>query len=142
VRFFYVLDIDEKDMKIEKHEVEISGYWLKKNFFVYPGIEKTILGGIEEYLRSLDDARVMPNVTVTGYIGEKEKEYLDLLSDIKKNNTGRFADLRINAEIQSWDKLMANPLVQNFVARTEGLDDELRLKVFEITFPIFNKALK
>jgi hypothetical protein len=77
-----------------------------------------------------------------GYIGEKEKEYLDELSGIEKCNTDLFPDLRINVEIQSWDKLMTNPLVRNFVARTEELEDELRLKVFEITFPVFSKVLK
>ena len=101
-----------------------------------------ILDGIDDYLRNLEDARVMPNITVTGYVGEKEKQYLDLLSDIQQGHAGRFPELRINAEIQSWDKLMTNPLIRNFVARTEGLADELRLKVFEITFPIFSKALK
>lgn len=142
VRHFYLLNIDENRMEMEKHEVEIAEYWLTKEFFVYPGVEKTILDSIEDYLRNLDDSRVMPNIAVAGYIGEKEKEYLDLLSDIQQSHAGKFPDLRINAEIQSWDKLMTNPLIQNFVARTEGLGDELRLKVFEITFPIFSKALK
>jgi hypothetical protein len=113
-----------------------------KEFFVYPEGEKAILDGIQEYLHSLEDTRVMPNITVTGYIGEKEKEYLKLLSDLEQTHADRFPDLRLNAEIQSWDKLMSNPLIQNFVARTEGLADELRLKIFEITFPIFNRALK
>jgi DNA repair exonuclease SbcCD nuclease subunit len=142
VRHFYVLDIDENDMAVEKHDVEIADYWLTKEFFVYPGIEKKVLDTIEDHLRALDDTRVMPGITVTGYIGENEKEFLDLLSGVQKSHADQFPDLRINAEIQSWDKLMMNPLVQNFVARTEALDDELRLKVFEITFPIFSKALK
>jgi DNA repair exonuclease SbcCD nuclease subunit len=142
VRHFYLLDIDENGMAIEKHDVEIAEYWLIKEFFVYPGIEKIILDGIEDYLRNLGDPRVMPSITVTGYIGEKEKKYLDTLSGIQQNHAGRFPDLRINTKVQSWDKLMTNPLIQNFVARTEGLNDVLRLKVFEITFPIFSKVLK
>jgi DNA repair exonuclease SbcCD nuclease subunit len=142
MRHFYLLDIDENDMKVEKHEVEIAAYWLTKEFFVYPGVEKTILDGIEDYLRNIGDTRVMPSVTVTGYVGENEKEYLDLLSGIQKRHANRFQDLRINTDIQSWGTLMTNPLIQSFVARTGGLGDELRLKVFEITFPIFSKALK
>lgn len=141
-RHFNLLDIDENRMEMEKYEVEIAEYWLTKEFFVYPEVEKTILESIEDYLRNLDDPRVMPSITVTGYIGEKEKKYLDMLSGIQQNHADRFLDLRINAEVQSWDKLMTNPLIQNFVARTEGLNDVLRLKVFEITFPIFSKALK
>jgi DNA repair exonuclease SbcCD nuclease subunit len=141
-RCFYVLNIDKKNIEIEKHDVEIAPYWIAREFFVYPGVEKTILDSIEDYLRNLDAANTMPNITVTGYIGEQEKKYLDLLSGIQQSYAGRFPELRINAEIQSWDKLMSNPLIQNFVHRTEGLGDELRLKIFEITFPIFSKALK
>lgn len=141
-RHFYILDIDENDMVVQKHDVENAEYWLPKEFFVYPGIEKAVLDRIHGYLRDLDGSRVMPNITVRGYIGEKEKEYLDQLSGIEKSNADRFPNLRINAEIQSWDKLMMNPLVRNFVARTEELEDELRLKVFEITFPVFSKVLK
>ena len=141
-RHFYLLDIDENELQFKKYEVEIAPYWMAREFFVYPEGEKAILDGVQEYLRSLEDMRVMPNITVTGYIGEKEKEYLKLLSDLQQTHAERSPDLRLNAEIQSWDKLMTNPLIQNFVARTEGLADELRLKIFEITFPIFNKALK
>jgi len=141
-RHFYLFDIDANELEIIKHEVEIAPYWVTKEFFVYPGGEQAILDGIQEYLRSLEDVRIMPNIMITGYIGEREKEYLKLLSGIQQGHAGRFPDLRINAEIQSWDKLMTNPLIQNFVVRTEGLGDELRLKIFEITFPIFNKALK
>ena len=141
-RYFFVVDIDGKNMKIEKHLVEIAPYWLEKEFFVYPGIEKQVLDSIGVFLRDIQDARVMPNIKVRGYISEKEKEYLDLLSGIEKGSRSRFPEIRINAEIQSWDKLLTNPLVQRFAAATGGLDDELRMKVFEITFPIFSKALK
>ena len=48
----------------------------------------------------------------------------------------------MNVEVESWDKLMTNPMVQRFAAATKGLDDEVRMKVFEITFPIFSKSLK
>lgn len=142
VRYFYLVDIDEKDVRVEKHEVEIAAYWLTKTFFVYPGVEKKILDSIEDYLHGLDDGRVMPNVSVTGYIGGNEKQYLDSIAAMKKAHAGRFQDLRIKTEIQSWDKLITNPLIQNFVARTKELDDQLRQKVFEITFPVFSKALK
>jgi hypothetical protein len=33
---------------------------------------------------------------------------------------------------------MQNRTVQRFVEKTAGLDDELRMKVFEISFPIFS----
>jgi DNA repair exonuclease SbcCD nuclease subunit len=141
-RYFFLLDIDENNLKAEKHEVEVAAYWLTKEFFVYPGVERTVLAGIEDHLRKISDARVMPNITVSGYIGEGEKEFLNLLAGIQKSHVNRFPDFRMSTGIQSWDKLMTNPLIQNFVKRTEGLGDELRLKVFEITFPIFSRLLR
>ena len=141
-RYFYLVDIDEKSIAVEKHEVEIATYWATKTFFVHPGVEDKILDGVEGFLRGLYDARVMPNITILGYIGENEKQYLESIATMKKTHAGQFQDLRINVEIQSWDKLMDNPLIQNFVARTKELDDRLRQKVFEITFPVFSKALK
>ena len=84
----------------------------------------------------------MPDITISGYIGENEKQYLESIATMKKGHAARFQDLRFDVEIRSWDKLMTNPLIQNFVARTKSLDDRLRQKVFEITFPVFSKALK
>ncbi|MGD9379868.1 MAG: metallophosphoesterase family protein [candidate division WOR-3 bacterium] len=141
-RYFYLIDINKNDLKVTKHEVEIAAYWVTKTFFVYPDIEKKILDDIDDCLRSLDDARVMPNILVAGYVGENEKQYLDSIAVMKESHASRFQDLRISVKIESWDKLITNPLIQNFIARTRELDDQLRQKVFEITFPVFSKALK
>ena len=141
-RYFQLFKIDEKHLEMEKHVVDIAEYWVEREFYVYPGAEGMILQSIEEYLREVDNAKVMPNILVAGYIGGEEKGFLDQVTALQKGHAGKFEDLRINTHIQSWDRLMANPLVQNFVAKTAGLNDELRLKVFEITFPVFSKALK
>jgi DNA repair exonuclease SbcCD nuclease subunit len=141
-RYFYLIDIDKNDLEVMKHEVETAAYWVTQKFFVYPDVEKKILDGIDNYLRALDDARIMPNISVTGYIGENEKQYLDSIAAMKERHAGRFQDLRVNVKIESWDKLITNPLIRNFVARTKELDDQLRQKVFEITFPVFSKAMK
>jgi len=141
-RSFQLLNIDEKRMGTEKHIVDMAAYYVAKDFFVYPGVEETILHDIEKYLGDINDVKIMPIIAVTGYIGENEKKYLELLSTMQERYAGKFEDLRMDVEVQSWDKLMVNPLVRNFVAKTENLNDELRLKVFEIAFPVFSKVLK
>lgn len=141
-RCFQLLKIDEKHIEMERHSVTIAPYWVDREFCVYPGAEGTVLQNIEEYLREVDDAMVMPNILVAGYVGGEEKGFLDQLAAMQNTHAVKFEDLRINAEIQSWDKLMTNPLIQNFVTRTAGFDDELRLKIFEVAFPVFSKVLK
>ena len=142
IRSFQLVDIDEKRMEVEKHVVDIAPYYMTREFFVYPGIEETILREIENFITNIKETAIMPIVTVAGYIGGEEKRYLAVLSSMQESCKGRFEDFRMNVDVQSWDKLIANPLIQKFVAKTGGLRDELRLKIFEIAFPVFSKALK
>jgi len=141
-RSFHLVDVDKDKVVIQKHGVEKAPYWLTREFFVFPQAEQAILNAVDGYLSSVDDPRVMPHVTVKGYITEKEKEYLNALTSIQQKYGARFQNLRFDRDIQSWDRVILNPMVQSFVAKTAGLDDRLRMKVFEICLPIFSKVLK
>ena len=141
-RYFYLVNIDQNDVRVEKHGVDKAAFWLVHDFFVYPQGEHEVLSQIETYLQHIDDQRIMPQITVRGFIGEKEKKFLDALIEIKKKHAAKFGDLRILPEIQSWDMVIANPLIRTFIAKTADLKDEVRMKVFEITFPIFSRVLK
>jgi DNA repair exonuclease SbcCD nuclease subunit len=141
-RYFYLVSVDCSDLKLEKHGVDKAAFWLVKDFFVYPQVEQGVLDRIEEYLQHIDDPRIMPQITVKGFIGDKEKKFLDALIDIEKRHAAKFDKLIIQPEIQSWDRVMVNPLIRSFVAKTADLKDEVRMKVFEITFPIFSRLLK
>jgi exonuclease SbcD len=141
-RYFYLVHIDQKDLRMEKRAVEKATFWLAEDFFVYPQGEQQVLGRIEEFLQHIDDPRAMPHITVKGYIADKEKKYLDAFTDMKAKYAERFEDLRIQLEIQSLDRVMVNPLIRSFVTRTADLKNEVRMKVLEITFPVFSKLLK
>lgn len=141
-RFIYCVDIDDKNLTIEPLEVEISPYWLAKDFFVFPGIERKILEEIESHFVTIDKQNVMPNITLRGFIAEKDKDFNSEIEVLKKKFKGKFAELRINLDVESWDKIIQNSMVKNFVEKTKEFDDTLRMKIFEITFPIFSKALR
>jgi len=141
-RFVYFMDIDKKNLKIESIKVEISPYWSESEFFVFPGIENKILEDITSLLLKIDNQNVMPNITVKGFIAEKDKDFNSAISAIDNKFKEKFVEIRINADVGSWDKIIQNSMVKNFVEKTKEFDDTLRMKIFEITFPIFSKALK
>ncbi|UCF71594.1 MAG: DNA repair exonuclease [candidate division WOR-3 bacterium] len=141
-RSFRLVEVNTGSIDLQEHVVENAPYYLNKKFFVYPQAEASVLEAIEEFLRSIGDPRVMPRVVVQGYIAEKENDYLEALSAVRLKHETRFPYLRFDPEIQSWDTVLANPMVRNFVAKTADLDDDLRMKIFEICLPVFSKVLK
>ncbi len=141
-RSFRLVTVDRGSIEVQEHVIENAPYYLSKEFFVYPQAEASVLDAIEEFLRSIDDPCVMPRVVVQGYIGEKENDYLSALSSLHHKYESKFPNLRFDPEIQSWDTVLTNPMVRNFVAKTTDLDDDLRMKIFEICLPVFSKVLK
>ncbi|KPJ72671.1 hypothetical protein AMJ52_05570 [candidate division TA06 bacterium DG_78] len=142
-RVFYFLDVDKNKIDIEPIKIDISSFWQLKEFFVFPGIEKEIINNVESYLRGIDNKNIMPTVCIKGFIGEKDKDFNNQINAIKEKYHDKFAELRIDdEEIQSWDKILQNRMVKTFVEKTMKFEDDLRMKIFEIAFPIFHEALK
>jgi DNA repair exonuclease SbcCD nuclease subunit len=141
-RSYCLVEIDGDRVEIKKGGVEKAYYWVTREFFVYPQAEQRILSDIEEFLNGIVDPRVMPNVVTRGYIAEKEKEYSDALESMRKKYENRFKRLDFASRIQSWERVISNPMVRRFVARTSDLEDSIRMKVFDICLPIFDRVLK
>lgn len=141
-RYFYLINIDKKNLKIERIMIDISPYWLRKELFVFPGNEEEILNEIESHLANLDVTNIMPNIIINGFIGEKDKDFKNKIDEIDKKFTKKFENMKIAIDIQSWDRIIQNRMVKNFVQKTMELDNRLRIKVFEIAFPIFSDILK
>lgn len=141
-RYFYLINIDKENLKIERIKVDISPYWLRKELFVFPGNEQEILNEIESHLAGLDVVNIMPNIIIHGFIGEKDKDFKNKIDEIDKKFAGKFENMKTTINIQSWDHIIQNRMVKNFVQKTMELDNRLRIKVFEITFPIFSDILK
>lgn len=141
-RLCYIIDFDKNRLDIRSLEIDISPYWTKKDFFVFPGNENLLLDSIETYLQGLKDHPVMPNIIIHGYIAENDRTFNDKVLQIEDEYARNFDELRIESEISSWSTIMQNQMVNNFVKKTVDLDNDLRMKIFEIVFPIFSKTLK
>ncbi|NIW38928.1 MAG: hypothetical protein GWN27_00030, partial [candidate division Zixibacteria bacterium] len=73
---------------------------------------ESILTDIEDFLEGIDDARIMPNVVVRGYIGDKERKYLDSLESVRKKFEKKFARLDFVPGIQTWERVLSNPIIK------------------------------
>lgn len=142
-RVCMLVEVDKNRLAINALTVDISPYWQQKDFFVFPGIEEKILKDIEQYLKNLDKTKIMPSIDIKGFIGGGDREFASCVSKMKSTFGVGFSDIRIDAgKIQSWDRVIQNPMVKRFVEKTQSLDDKLRLKVFELTLPIFSEVIK
>ncbi|MBA7639897.1 hypothetical protein ES703_47558 [subsurface metagenome] len=72
----------------------------------------------------------------------EDEWYKIKIDEIDKKFTKKFENMQITIDIQSWDRIIQNRMVKNFVQKTMELDNRLRTKVFEIAFPIFSDILK
>lgn len=141
-RYFYQINLDKNTLSIEAFNIGISPYWAKKDFFIFPGNETDMFNDIKAYLDDLKGQPVMPDITVSGYIVDNDKDFNQNISLIKQKYLGEFEEFRLESDVRSWSVIMQNQMVKNFVHKTADLDHALRMKIFEITFPIFSKTLK
>jgi DNA repair exonuclease SbcCD nuclease subunit len=125
-------------VRVEPVSVDIAPHWAEIGYFVYPGIEEQLFEKMSRELR-LMKKDVMPAITVQGFINIPESEFANRIERLKTDFSPQFPGFKVTPErVVSWDRVMQNRTVQRFVEKTAGLDDELRMKVFEISFPIFS----
>lgn len=141
-RLFSLVTIDKKQFTVDFTAVEDSPYWFSKEFFVFPGNEEQKIRELASFLAGVDETTVMPNVIINGYIAQKDREFQQHIDELEQKFEQKFSDLHIAINVQSWDTIIENRLVQNFIKKTQALDDALRRKIHEIVFPIFSDALK
>ena len=84
----------------------------------------------------------MPIIFIKGFIGTGDKPFQKSVNGLKEQYTDRFEDFRINTSVQSWDKISQRPLVRNFISQTKNIDNRLRMKMYALAFPVFDKMLK
>jgi predicted RNase H-like nuclease len=90
----------------------------------------------------MDRSIAMPNISIRGYTAASEKKFRDRIEREVTGLCKQFEDFKLEIAVQSWDVIMQNRMVQRFVSKTKELSDDLRTKVFEIAFPILDKALR
>jgi hypothetical protein len=93
-------------------------------------------------LSGINEKHMMPQIIINGFIGEKDNVFKNRITEISRNFLNKFQNLKTDVQIESWDKIIQNRMVKTFVQKTMNLDNTLRMKIFEISFPIFSKVLK
>jgi len=141
-RVVVYVEMDRENLKIEPLKIEISPFWRRLEYFVYPDIEETIFKKIQSDLEALKFG-TMPYIIIRGFIATDEKAFYQKLNEIEKNFAPQFLELKVVAEnITVWERILTNPIIKKFVERTKNLNDRLRMKIFEIVFPIFNDLIR
>jgi DNA repair exonuclease SbcCD nuclease subunit len=142
-RIFYRLVMDRTKLELAPVEIEPAPYWQDEAFFVFPGNEERTLQALRDRLSGLDPNRIMPNIIVRGFLGEKGREFSAQIAKIRDSFLARFPDLTLDdRDIRSWDQIMTHPMVQKFIAKTDALDPDLKYKIYELIFPIFSETIK
>jgi len=137
-----LVTITDHDIKIERVDVDIAAYWDEKDFFVFPGNEDRVIEGIRQHLKAADPRRIQPHISIRGYISHGDKEYKRTIDTIETHFKPMFKDLLLDVSIESWDTLVQHRMVQRFIEKTRFLEEPVRMKLYEITFPILSKALQ
>lgn len=142
-RKIVLIKINEKELDISPLEVDIAPYWQEMNYFVFPGNEETIIKRIEQEIKELSNKNILPDININGYIHGSEVEFKESINQLIENFKDSFKDISLNCDnIRSWDRLLKNPFVQKFIERTSQLEDRLRMKILELTFPHLDDIVK
>jgi DNA repair exonuclease SbcCD nuclease subunit len=134
--------IDKNALGVERVPIDIAPYWVRRTFFVFPGIEEPTLHAIESYLDEPDPQTTLPHIIVSGYIAEKDRAFKERALKMIEPHLNRFVDKKIDIDLQSWDNIIQNKLVRDFVDKSAHLEEAIRIKLFELMFPVFNDILK
>lgn len=138
-----LIEIDEQKFNITPLEIDIAPYWQEMNYFVFPGNEELIINKIEAELRELSAKKILPAININGYIHSSEVEFKERINQIIEKFKSNFQDISFKCDdIRSWDRLLKNHFVQRFIEKTSKLEDKLRMKILELTFPHLDDILK
>ena len=137
-----LITIDQHAVKIERVSNDSAPYWVRKTFYVFPGIEERTLQAIQTFLDTLDTNTSLPHIAVCGYTAEKDRTFKERASKTLEPHLGKFTEKKIDIEPRPWDVIIEHKLVRDFVDKSAHLDEATRIKLFELMFPIFNDILK
>jgi DNA repair exonuclease SbcCD nuclease subunit len=137
-----VVNINDREITVQRLAVDPAPHWEQKDFFVFPGNEDESLEGIRQFLKTADQERTQPYITVRGYSGKGDKDYRRTLDTITTHFRPMFRDFLLEQHIESWTNLMQHRMVQRFIQKTEHLEEPLRMKLYALTFPILSKVLR
>ncbi|MCX7994767.1 MAG: metallophosphoesterase [candidate division WOR-3 bacterium] len=138
-----MIEVDRKKVEIVPVEIDIAPYWQRLSYYVFPGNEEKILDRLEQDIRSKFTRDILLDINITGYIEGDENEFKNRIRQIVAKYKGKFSTISVDYNyIHSWDRLLKNSFVKKFIEKTAQLDDRLRMKIYELTFPHLDELLK
>ncbi|MGQ9816454.1 MAG: metallophosphoesterase family protein [bacterium] len=143
-RKLVLLEITEKSTEISTIDIEIAPHWQELNYFVFPGNEETMINKLIQDIKGSLNKNILLEINIHGYITENEIEFKTRINQVLEEFRENFEiNPLLNCDnISSWDQVLKIPFVKKFVEKTSGLDDELRTKILELTFPYIEDILK
>lgn len=139
-----LININDKEIEITPLNIEIAPYWQELDYFVFPGNEQTIINRLIQDIKKLSDKNILLGINIYGYIAGNENEFKTEVQQVIEEFKGSFkSPPLLNCDkISSWDQFLKIPFVNKFVEKTSGLEDELRMKILELTFPYIEDIIK
>jgi DNA repair exonuclease SbcCD nuclease subunit len=137
-----LITIDKNTLEVEKVLIDSAPYWVRKIFYIFPGIEERALQEIENFLNNLDPNTSLPYIAVRGYTAEKDRTFKERALKMIEPYLQKFVHSKIEIEPQPWDIIIEHKLVRDFVDKSAHLEQTTRIKLLELMFPIFNDILK
>jgi len=133
--------LSKKKVKVEKIAVDISPYWERCEWMVFPGKEKDVLDRIEKDLQRLASGKVMLDGRVKGSVGISEGEFKENIRKIKESKGDFFKKIEICCEIKNWGELVKRPILSLFIEKlgTKNIDEKIRDRALELTFSALDK---
>ncbi len=144
-RFVALVQIEKDgEVKVEKIPVEISSYWEKIEWMVFPGKEEKKLEEIDREIKRLACKKVMLEGKIKGSIKMGEREFRDRVKEIEEKYRSSFKCIHLLCEIKHWAHLLQNPTVALFMEKLRGknYDDLLKERALELTLSALEKLRK
>lgn len=139
-----LVNISEKGIEAKTVDIEIAPYWQKLDYFVFPHNETSIISKLTQDITELSSKNILLEISIHGYIAGSEGEFKAQIQQVIEKFKDSFKTMPLlNCDkISSWDQFLKIPFVNKFLEKTAGLDDGLRTKILELTFPYIEDIIK
>jgi len=135
-RFVALVSVESHGIvEIERVPVDISPYWRRVEWMVFPGNEEGLLEKIERDIQNLASEKVMLDGKVRGSIRVDETKFREDLRKIEEKSKALFNQINISCEIKHWGDLVESPVLALLVEKLRNMDcdESLKERALELT---------
>ncbi|HDN84456.1 MAG TPA: hypothetical protein ENG47_01705 [Candidatus Aerophobetes bacterium] len=128
-------------VRIERIPVEISPYWKKIEWMVFPGKEEKVVKKIEKDIQKARGTKTMLDGHIKGSIAISEIDFREKIREIEQKYQNEFKLLELQIEVSYWTDILKNPTIASFVEKLEKVnrDDSVKQRALELTLSALEK---